>query len=313
LLFIAYISDLPKLCETENVVLKLFADDLKAYHISRPSEHFHVPLQQFIAKLTVYCNNNSLQIAVDKCNAFHIGPKNPNHDYSLANSLIPNIKKGEAVRDLGVYFTSDLKWRSHIDITVKKARRTSFALLKSIKSNDPAFLVSMFKTYILPILEFACPIFNPFYAKDIHVLEKVQRDYVRLVYKRSRDFRKNPLNKPTYPQLLACYELELLEIRRLKFCLTTFHKYINGLTPMSKTDAFRVVETKTRGESVKIVTKPYVKDVRHNSFFPRISNIYSKLPSNLRLCNPIEFSKLLDSFDLSQYLIGKEYEQFHRL
>src|SRR6266576_2245439 len=115
----------------------------------------------------------------------HIGPKNTKHSYSLANTPIPNIPKGESVRDLGVFFTSDLKWKAHINITTKKARRVSYALLNSLKSNDSKFLIQMYKAYVLPILEFACPIVNPYCAKDIKAIEKVQRDFVKLVYRRS--------------------------------------------------------------------------------------------------------------------------------
>jgi retron-type reverse transcriptase len=54
LLFITYISDLPKFCRTDGIELKLFADDLKAYHISNSNPHFHLPLQNFILKLTLF-------------------------------------------------------------------------------------------------------------------------------------------------------------------------------------------------------------------------------------------------------------------
>jgi ribonuclease P/MRP protein subunit RPP40 len=181
LLFIAYISDLPDFCQTENVKLKLFADDLKAYHISKPNPEFHIPLQNFIDKLAEYCSINGLRIAVQKCSTLHLGNKNPSHNYSHNNTLIPNIPKGESVRDLGIHFTADLKWNAHINIITKKSRRISYALLKSLKSNDPKFLVQMFKSYILPILEFSSPVFNPYYAKDINALEKIQRDFVKLV------------------------------------------------------------------------------------------------------------------------------------
>jgi len=64
LLFIAYISDLPKFCETEDVSIYLFADDLKAYHVASPNPNFHVPLQSFNSKLSNYCALNHLEIAI---------------------------------------------------------------------------------------------------------------------------------------------------------------------------------------------------------------------------------------------------------
>jgi hypothetical protein len=95
----------------------------------------------------------------------HIGIKNPNHNYSLNNSTIPNVAKDEPVRDLGINFTSDLKWITHIDIVVKKSRRVSFALLRSLKTTNPQTLINLFKISVVPILEFCCQIFNPYYSK----------------------------------------------------------------------------------------------------------------------------------------------------
>ena len=171
----------------------------------------------------------------------------------------------------------------------------------------------MFKSYILPILEFATPIYNPYYAKDINALEKIQRDFVRLVYKRMPNYQKNPLNIPQYTELLTAFGLELLEIRRLKICLTMFHSYMNGHTPLGPSKAFLIMSSKTRGDSQKIITRPCTKDVRHYSFFPRMSTIYSQLPKNMRNSSCLNFSKQLESFDLNPYLIVKKYEPFHRL
>jgi len=155
----------------------------------------------------------------------HIGNKNPNHIYNLHQIHIPNIPKGEFVRDLGVYFTADLKWKAHINIIVTKARRIMFTLLRSLKSKNANFLINTYKTYVIPILEFACQVFNPYYAKDIDLIEKVQRDFVRMVYKRTTH-RFNNLTDivPPYTELLATFGLELLELRRLKCCLNLFHQ-----------------------------------------------------------------------------------------
>jgi hypothetical protein len=111
----------------------------------------------------------------------------------------------------------------------------------------------MYKTYILPILEFASPFFNPHYVKDINAIEKIQRDLVKLVYRRTPHHHQNPIK---YTELLANYDLEMLEIRRLKICLAMFHKYILWLLPIGTTEAFQILPSKTRGDCLKIVNKP---------------------------------------------------------
>jgi hypothetical protein len=124
----------------------------------------------------------------------------------------------------------------------------------------------MFKTYVLPILECGCPIYNPYYAKDIDLLEKVQRDFTRLVYKRSPKYQQNNQIIPSYPERLSMFNLELLELRRLKICLDLFHQYLHGLIPSNHHQSFQILRSKTRGESYKITSSVSTKDVRFNSF-----------------------------------------------
>jgi hypothetical protein len=53
----------------------------------------------------------------------------------------------------------------------------------------------MFEIYVNPILEFGCPIFNPYYFKDIDSMKKS--------------------NENIYDQFIKDFKLEL---RRLKIC-----------------------------------------------------------------------------------------------
>ena len=59
----------------------------------------------------------------------------------------------------------------------------------------------MFKVYVLPILEFGCSIFNPYYSKDIEQIEKIQRDYVRLAFKRSFEYSQDKGKNSTLDEL----------------------------------------------------------------------------------------------------------------
>ena len=54
LLFIFYISDSPDFCKTENVSIKLYADDLKSYIVHKNEPQKLASLQIFIDKLSIY-------------------------------------------------------------------------------------------------------------------------------------------------------------------------------------------------------------------------------------------------------------------
>jgi len=91
LFFLIYISDLPSFCETKDVKIKLFADDLKAYTFSKNTKDFEINLQEFIIKLEKYAEENSLKLSAEKTFLLHIGPKNPLHTYTLNNQNIKTV------------------------------------------------------------------------------------------------------------------------------------------------------------------------------------------------------------------------------
>ena len=177
----------------------------------------------------------------------------------------------------------------------------------------------MFKSYVLPILEFSNPVFNPYYTKVINSLEKVQRDFLRMVYRRLPNYQKILFQKtnhlkpstihqninsdilPSYPDLLATFGLELLELRRLKHCLRLFHSYLHGLIPIDS-QAFRLIPNKTNENSFKIHVGIATRDARFNSFFIRIANIYKNIDPDLQLTNPDVFTNVLKAFDFSKFL-----------
>ena len=232
--------------------------------------------------------------------------KNVNFPYTLAGNTIKSVDKNQPVRDLGLYFTSNLKWEKHIEIVTKKATRISFAILKSIKYSNIEMLVNLFKIYARPILEFATNVFNPYLIKDINKLEKVQRNFLRIVYKRANPkvFKQNPFAEmPSYIDLLSINRLESLELRRLKSDLALFHKHLHGLAKINCYNSYTCQETRTRGDRFKIFPSVCKTIIRHNSFFVRTSRIYSKLPPDIRHCDPKLFKlKLTDPNVLNKFL-----------
>ena len=305
ILFIAYLADVINYCQIPEVAIKLFADDLKAYHLFKFHVQNNSPLQLFTDKFVEYCKINGLSIAPQKCNVMYIGNKNPKSKYYLLEKPINCIEDSQPIRDLGLHFTSDLKFDSHIQIITKKARRTTFALLKSIKSNDQKLFVDLFKIFVRPTLEFGTNVFNPYLLKDIQAIEKVQKCFLKSIHKKSnwQLYKENRLAPvPAYNELLAKNNLESLELRRLKSDLILFHKYLHGEAIIKCQNPFETRETKTRGEKYKLFPVSCKTIIRHNSFFVRTSRIYSLLPSTIRHTNVKSFKIKLNSHCLSKFL-----------
>jgi hypothetical protein len=298
LLFLIYISDLPEFCKTEKVGIKLYADDLKAYSISNDPNDFSQNLRLFILILEKYAILKGLKISPEKCYLLHIGSNNPKNNYKLHKIEIPTIKNEDSVRDLGIHFSFDLKWEKHLKIISGKANRVAFSLLKNLKTNNPKLLIELYMIYVLPLTEFSSQVFNPYLKKDIELLEKVQKMFLRIVYNRSHPHQETP----NYSNLLKIFKLDSLEIRRLKLDLIFFHKILHGKIRINYQNSFTIKETKTRGEEYKIHIPAVSNKIRHNSFFIRVPRQYSLLPSNIRKSTPDQFKALLELVDLHSYL-----------
>ncbi|EFP11820.1 hypothetical protein CRE_16520 [Caenorhabditis remanei] len=134
-------------------------------------------------RLTEYRNRLTTQIGFSQ----PLGSLNPHHQFHIVGSPILD---SSSVRDLGILFEPDLKFRAHIKKSVSLARLRSSQILKSFKSNNPAFYSFLFKTYVLPILEYASVIFclapphlsldfwNPLYEFTIG---KLSNDVISLI------------------------------------------------------------------------------------------------------------------------------------
>jgi hypothetical protein len=297
LLFIIYISDLPKICSTSNVSIKLFADDLKAYISFNNSQNYSTNLQQFIIKFSDYCLTNGLKIAANKCSVLHLGNKNPKNKYFIDQFQLPSISETESVRDLGIHFTHNLKWDKHVEIITQKARRSSFALFKSIKSKNPNILINLFNIYSRSILEFSSPVFNPYLEKDISAIEKVQKSFLKNVFRRVRPGQ----DVPDYDSLLKLFNQESLADRRIKADLILFHKQKRGLISIKHNHSYSINTNQTRGLS-GITTSFCKAKCRYQSFFFRASRLYRYLPVEIQNLNTAYFIRLLNKSDIHAIL-----------
>ena len=82
----------------------------------------------------------------------------------------------QACRDLGVYFSSDLSWSSHIDKVLVKAYRTFLPIKRSFPNTTNIIVKKrLYLVLVLPIITYGSPVWCPYNLKDVAALEKFQR------------------------------------------------------------------------------------------------------------------------------------------
>ena len=143
--------------------------------------------------------------------------------FKLAGEPLPRVLE---VLDLGVHFSTKLNFTDHISITIAKAKQRLFLLKKRFLSKNSKILILAFKTYIIPLLEYCSPVWNPQNMTDVKRLESVQRMFT----KRLLGFER--LN---YPDRLKKAEMCTLELRRLHadLCLCYNILHLNIDTPIA--------------------------------------------------------------------------------
>lgn len=205
LLFILYINDI-KDC-FQNSKFLLYADDLKVYKIiSNKVDCFN--FQQDLDRFSNYCSSNKLYLSLPKCHVITFTKKKniTEFNYRLANTPISKVS---FLRDLGVLLDSKLHLDVHIEKIVNKAYKMfGFVMRSSRDFRRPSTFLHLYKSIVRPQLEFAVPIWNPFYIKYSERLEQVQRKYLRAM--NFRCYRK----KMSYHLLLKKYDLLTLKSRR---------------------------------------------------------------------------------------------------
>ncbi|KAF7684982.1 putative RNA-directed DNA polymerase from transposon X-element, partial [Cucumispora dikerogammari] len=114
LLFIIYINDLDN--DITSKITK-FADDTKLCHKAN-CEKDRLTIQSDLDKLVEWAEKWQMNFNIEKCTIMHVGTKNLNYNYAMGNQDLAEVNQQ---RDLGVLIDKNLKWKSQVEASYKKA------------------------------------------------------------------------------------------------------------------------------------------------------------------------------------------------
>lgn len=170
ILFILFINDLP-----DNLINKilLYADDSKLISVHN-SPDSHIRTQAELDQLVNWANTWLMELNLEKCKVIYTGKSNPKVAYSMASPKDYRyiIDESNRERDLGVEFSSNLKWHFHFSTIAAKANRVLGTLQRTFKHRDINLWKMLYMALVRPHLEFASSVWNPTDKCDIDILEK---------------------------------------------------------------------------------------------------------------------------------------------
>ena len=157
-------------------------------------------------------------------------------------------------------------------------------------------------TYIRPLLDYNSNIWNPTRVYFINLLESIQRAFTKYV---------EAISKLSYTKRLGIFNLEPLELRRLRYDLVQYYKILNDLTPLKPADYFRLHYPLTSARDPSpIIVKPirYTNKVLSGCFFYSHIDCWNSLPSVVRNVKSLPaFKSAIFIIDLSDFLRGSAF------
>ena len=161
-------------------------------------------------------------------------------------------------KDLGVWCTSDLKPSLHCRKAAVKASQALGLIRRTFKINSAEMFLFLYKMYVRPLLEYYVQSWSPYLARDINILEKVQRRATKHVY---------GLNSLPYEGCLEKLQLYSLFCRRQRGDMIETYKILNNYYNIEPSLFFTLNGSSTTGgHTLKLFKERSRLLVRHNFF-----------------------------------------------
>ena len=180
-MFLTYMNNIPDIITS---TAKLFADDTKIYRQINNVED-SIAFQIDLTTLNLWADHWEMKFNPTKCEVMRISHNKDKRStrYNISGTELRNVSN---YKDLGVIMASDLKWSKHVEQIVHKANRVLGLFKRTVGGKNKDIFSNLYKTLVRPILEYACLVWSPHQAKDIHEIEKIQRRALRIALNQRR-------------------------------------------------------------------------------------------------------------------------------
>jgi ribonuclease P/MRP protein subunit RPP40 len=266
LLFIIYINEIPDLMYH---ICKLYADDNKIIAILKEESDTN-RLQQDIAHLQAWCKTWCAKLNEAKCKIMHIGRQNAEQSYTipLENDNTYTLRTTDCEKDLGIYISNDLKWSRQCMYAANKANFILGTLRRTFTFWHNEMVKRLYTTFVRPHLEYAIQVWRPKFAKDLKILEDVQRRATKLA---------PSLKKVHYEKRLQVLELTTLSDRQDRGDLIQIYKLAHGLESVNLLNPPIFRNSRTRGHSLRYTKELAIRVPRSNFITNRIAEKWNGL------------------------------------
>ena len=177
ILFLIYISDSG---DNISAMKQVYVDDTKIKKAVKTEEDVE-DLQNDLEQLYEWAKQNNMVFNGTKFQLIRYG-----HDEDLKNNTeyftegTNNIiERSETLRDLGVILSDDATFKDHIEHVVKKVRQKTGWVLRTFYSRRMSIMKTLFKSLIVPQVDYCSQLWMPIKPTQIQTIEKLQKDFFK--------------------------------------------------------------------------------------------------------------------------------------
>ena len=132
------------------------------------------------------------------------------------------ISPSRNVLDLDIYMSGNCTVSYHISSLYTRCANLSGWLLRTFYTRDCNTMLTLFKSIVLPRLDYGSQLWSPFLIKHITQQEKIQLSFTKHI---------TGMNYMPYHERLKSLGLQSLQRRRERNCTIYICKIIEGLAP----------------------------------------------------------------------------------
>ena len=294
LLFLAYINDLP-----DGIVssVRLFADDTVLYRVVNSIADC-VALQADLDRLLEWEKKWLMEFNPSKCEILRITRKTVHyitHPYNIRGHVLEPGKDSKGIptgwsKYLGVRIDPKLTWTPHIKETVKKARTSLNFLQRNTRGCPSSLKTRCYQTFVRPQLEYAAAVWNPHCAKQVDLLEAIQRRAARYV-------TGNFARRASVTEMLQQLKWDTLERRRQDAMLVILYKITHSIMRIPYLQYIQLSpRVGLRGPTLHFIQPRCRLVATAGSFFPVAVKLWNALPRDVGDASSLETfkSRLVD-------------------
>ena len=279
ILFLILIGDIDQ--NVAHAFLSSFADDTRVGKAIKTVADADL-LQQDLNQVYQWAALNNMEFNEPKFDLLRYGQ---NSDLKEVTSYVTNsntpIEEKQMTKDLGVIMSSTGDFQDHISKVTETVRDLSSWILRSFKSRSPTLMLQLWKSIVIPHLDYCSQLWNPHKVSAIQQLEELQKSFVRHI---------SGFRHMNYWTALAKLGLYSLQRRRERYQIIYLWSILESKVPNILTaTGLPMVTTQSavdsrRGRTILI---PHVKrsrysTLRYHSLPIYGARLFNAMPSDLR-------------------------------